>query len=135
MTLRFVPPKDEVLPRYASYGAGQMKTHTELGSAKQSLSHRCGSWGEHPWRAEGFILELVDGEWFVLFHVPEGTKTDDLPWKADVWRDRRYNYSLRTEPTYRPQEYTKSRVSRAMTREQYAEWRVAVELERRGITE
>lgn len=135
MTLRFVPPKDEVLPRYASYGAGQMKTHRELGPAKQSLRHRCGSWGDRPWHAEGFILELVDGELFVLFHVPEGTKDDDLPWKSDVWKHNRYNYTRLTEPGWRPDEYSKSKVSKAMTREQYAEWRVAVELERRGITE
>lgn len=140
MTLKFVPPKEPRLPRYASYGAGEMKTHTSLGAAKLSLGHRCGnySWyrSDASWK-EGFILELIDGEWYIRFHVKEGTKDDELPWKKEAWIGRRYGYTeIRfTEPTYRPEDYKKTVISVPETKEEYADWRVRVELEKRGIVD
>lgn len=142
MTLKFIPPKNETLPRYASYGEGVLKAHTTIGGAKQSLAHRCVRvdhdsdlpYYQRPriWR-QGFILESVNGEWFVLHHVPEGTKSDDLPWKKDRWIHKQYSWTLDTPPKYKPEDYSHDRVTTVMTRDQYADWRVKVELERRGI--
>lgn len=146
MTLKFVPPKEQKLPRYASYGGGVMKTHTEVGHAKQSLGHRStyrgdGEPGQHYYSRpvlwhEGFILELVDGEWFTLYHVEEGTNDEDLPWKKESWVDHRYGWSRQfVKPTYRPEDYSRQVVSVPMSRDEYAAWRVAVELEKRGIVD
>lgn len=143
--LKFTPPKEQKLPRYASYGGGIMKTHVGLGGAKQSLEYRSTfrgeallpgqSWYERPllWK-EGFILELVDGEWFTLYHVEEGTKDDELPWKQDRWTHKQYSWTYVTEPRYKPEDCRHEKVSRPLSRDEYAAWRVAVELERRGIT-
>ena len=134
--LKFIPPRKHKLPRYASYGNGVMKTHVSVGAAKQSLSHRVETykgWGE------GFILELVDGEWFILYHVKDGTATDDLPWKKRFWY-RGYGYygSSRyfVKPTWIGEsDLETATISVPMTKDEYAEWRVKVELEKRGITE
>lgn len=144
MTLRFNPPKDKKLPRYASYGAGILKTHTEVAYAKLSLAHRL----EHranddsvpyysrPWKwHEGYILEMVDGAWYVLYHVEEGTDRDHLPWKKKAWRHRDYySWGRRYDkPTYNPESYIEEYVSVPMTKDEYADWRIKVELERLGI--
>lgn len=140
MTLKFVPPKKKDLPRYASYGAGQMKTHTSIGAAKQSLANRCGAYYSHQTWREGFILELVDGEWYVRYHVTEGMRDDDLPWYVDAWEYTgphswyRSNY-LYTEPTWDKDNYRKVRVNRSETKEDYAAWRVQVALEKHGIVD
>lgn len=132
MTLRFTPPKEDNLPRYASYGRGSMKTHSGLNGAKASLRNRCTRWREQNW-SEGFILELVEGEWYVLYHVKEGSKNDDLPWKKDVWRHKQYRWTYPTEPRHSLGDYIKERVNAPLGRDEYADWRVRVELERRGI--
>lgn len=138
MTLKFTPPKAQKLPRYASYGSGQMKTHTSIGAAKQSLAYRCGPrWRRDTWE-EGFVLELVDGEWFIRYHVTDGMNDNDLPWKVDAWKMNKYspycNGITFTKPRNDP-EYTKIRLNRPETKEEYAAWRVQVELEKRGIVE
>ena len=139
MTLKFTPPKSKALPRYASYGADTMKTHTSMGAAKQSLANRCGPvyYSNNKWR-EGFILQLVDGEWYVRYHVKEGTSTEELPWFVDAWQYKGSSYwrsrYLSNEPTWDKDDYIKVRVSRPETKEEYAEWRIAVELERRGLS-
>lgn len=76
----------------------------------------------------GVIAQLVDGEWYVLHEVPQGTAYADLPWVKTI---EKKNWS------YGQKQYITSTKTKAvpMTREEYAEWRVAVELERRGITE
>lgn len=138
MSLKFVPPKSEKLPRYASYGAGQMKTHASIGAAKQSLAHRCKPyWSRESWK-EGFILELIDGEWWIRYHVAEGTMDEDLPWYKDAWKRKTfspyYNGISFTKP-WREEDYTKIRMNRPETKEEYAEFRVKVALEKAGITE
>lgn len=145
MALRFTPPKNENLPRYASYGAGQMKTHREIGPAKQSLLHRTSyidnsdetvPYYRRPRLShEGFILENVDGEWYTLYHVEEGTSLEDLPWKRERWVHRSYGWTRFEEPTYKPEDYRYEKASYSMSRDQYAEWRLAVELEKRGIVD
>lgn len=138
MTLKFIPPKEKKLPRYSTYGNGEMRTHTSMGAAKQSLAYRCGSYYGEPWK-EGFILELVDGEWYVRYHVTEGMKDDDLPWKVDAWKYNGLSYwrsrYLYTEPTWDAENYTKVRINRPETKEEYAEWRIRVALEQRGIVD
>lgn len=136
MGLKFTPPKDDTFYKYASYGNGQMKVHRSIGAAKQSLSNRCAPWGwgsDKVWR-EGFILESVGGEWFVLHHVPEGTKRLDAPWYRDVWTHKRHSWwtKLYQEPS-NPEDYFYAREAYSMSKEEYAEWRIQVELERRGI--
>lgn len=143
--LRFSPPKEKEkkIPRYASYGGGLMKTHTSIGAAKQSLSNRV-SYVDNSDRSipyysrqtkwhEGFILEMVYGEWFILYHVPERTALDDLPWKKDVWVNKTYGWTQFYEPSHDPDRYTRFRKAYPMTRDEYADWRVRVERERLGV--
>lgn len=120
MSLRFVPPPK--VARYATYtDAYGMRLFNDLGSAKYSARNQMGSYS---WtgdndnaRADGFILELVDGEWYKLYEIKKGER---LPWmkEVEVWgsnfiSDRRKE--MRAVP---------------MTREEYANWRLAIERER-----
>lgn len=136
--LKFIPPKEEAksFPRYASYGAGQLKVHSTLSGARNSLNNRCAPYGyrsEKGWK-QGFILENVDGEWYVLYHVPEGAKHEELPWVYKRWVHKQYGWrTYYTEPTYKPEDYTLEYFSRPMTTDEYVSWRLAVERERLGI--
>lgn len=155
MSLKFVPPPVRTLnfPRYATYipHLAEMKSHTNMSAVKNRINYQChkrealpGQEGvpyyQRKYRSfykEVFVLENVDGEWFVLYHVPEGTEEDDLPWKKDAWRHKEYTSWGRQfhEPTFRPENYVKERVSRPMDTEEYVKWRIQVELEKRGIVE
>jgi hypothetical protein len=111
MTLKFVPPK--LVARYALFvdhgnESGSFKVYHDLGHAKNAWHHN----GRY-YNAK--ILEYVDGEWYVLFDVPKGV--ENPPWYKEVTRGWRYDWS-----TYK--------TARPMTREEYAEWRLAVERER-----
>jgi len=115
MGLKFNPPKN--VARYAvfakdSRGQGTFSVYNDLGSAKNATYHRYNSDGI-------YILENVDGDWYVLFDIPAGTKGQDLPWYKEV---SKYDWYLRSEKTYKK--------AVPMTREEYAEWRVTVEHER-----
>lgn len=117
MALKFVPPKQT--GRYALFAdwgneRGLFKTFDLLSSAKLSYYHNSR-------RSSAKILELVDGEWYVLYDIPANTQYDDLPWVKDVPRGWRYDW--RTVKRSVP-----------MTRDEYADWRVAVERERLGFT-
>lgn len=126
MSLKFTLPPQE---RY-EYGvwtdSGGFRVHRNLGSAKLSFMHRVNlRWGGKITRSRAVITRLVDGEWYVLYDVPLGTAKDELPWVKEVstWG-------------YWPSEgYGERTVRKAVPlgREEYAEWRVKVELERRGI--
>jgi hypothetical protein len=107
MTLRFDPPKDA--GRYALYlegasGKNGFRTYSELGHAKNAYHFR-----GH--RRAAKILENVDGKWYVLFDIRQGTL--DLPWFKETigWYNR------------------ERKVAKPMTRDEYAEWRLAVERE------
>ena len=110
-SLRFQPPPNEQL-RFALWvDGGGFHQYRSVGSAKGAYYHKA-------WRGgEARILELIDGEWYTLYHIPANTSRDKLPWIQQVEANRYYG-------SYR--------VSKAvpMTREQYAEFRVAVERER-----
>lgn len=149
--LKFVPPKEEAskFPRYATYTAGDMKTHTSIGPAKNSLNNRM--WTSRPTGKQierygvmrdehervtnhAFLLENVDGEYYVLYEIKEGSKFNDLPWVKKFWKHNRYGYTRTTEPTYRADEYTAAYKAMPMSTDEYVAWRLAVERERLGIS-
>lgn len=153
MSLKFVPPPVRTLdfPKYATYipHLAEMKSHRQMSAVKNRLNYQCHRREALPGQEdvpyysrkyrsfyrEAFILERVNGDWFVLYHIPEGTEEDNLPWKKDVWRHKSYGWkSVGEEPTYRPESYVKTRESVPMTTEEYIAWRVEAELESRGIT-
>lgn len=159
MTYLFVPPKEDAkgLPRYASYvvGAG-MKTHGRLVDAKNS-------WRNRGWQYSGgdpdgttyqtrrgkyvtksaFILENVDGRWYVLYEIRPGLTEEELPWYKEYmvgsWNDQLYTDYIKTDDFYQKRiasgEYKIVKKPTPMTRDEYVEWRLAVERERLGITQ
>jgi hypothetical protein len=54
------------------------KAHTNLGHAKAAISYKTGWRGAE---SDMELYELKDGEWSLLWKVPEGTAYNDLPWK------------------------------------------------------
>ena len=137
--LKFVPPKEEAqtFPRYASYGAGQLKTHGTLAGARNSLNNRTapGYWRKGDGWKQGFILENIEGEWYVLYHVEEGAKDEDLPWMHKRWVHKQYGWKYYEPPAIRADDYKVEYYSRPMTTDEYVTWRLAVERERLGITQ
>jgi hypothetical protein len=111
MTLKFNPPKES--GRYGLYveGGRTMKLFDALSSAK--LSYHFNNYGF----PNAKILENVDGQWYVLHDIKDVHSYGDLPWVKEVQRGY---YSS----------YAKYKKAVPMTREEYAEWRVAVERER-----
>lgn len=148
MSLKFIPPKEKSLPKYASYAKGVMRTHTSLGHAKQSLAYRAVDYvdysRDYPLErySESFILELVDGEWYILYHVKKGTAANDLPWKKEFLDGIEYGspVSVRSDGLtkdsiewHKSNGYVATKKNVAISKEEYAEWRIKVELESRGI--
>ena len=115
MTLRFEPPK--TVAKYALFtvnvgnGKTTFKSYDDLGSAKNAYHNK--------YNVDAKILESVDGQWYVLFDIPNGTRYENLPWVKKVQRRFGYSYNEHSYPTSVP-----------MTREEYAEWRLKVERER-----
>ena len=149
-SLKFNPPKEEgkKLPRYASYSAGIMKTHTGIGHAKSSLDNRMWSWQREPENkrvtSHSFILEIVDGEYFTLYEILPGLTRNQLPWVKEGFTDTwgrwteltdYYRQSSYYGPKLESGQYTKSFRSVQMTTDEYVEWRLRVEHERLGIKE
>lgn len=159
MSLEFVPPREDAkeLPRYASYVVGSgMKLHTSIGHAKNSLSYR--GWkrvddpdwkeslGGYPRRKSvtrrSFILENVNGRWYVLYDIADGLSRDELPWMKeyihDGWSWRAYTELMKKSEYYQEKISSNSwRVAKkpaSMTRDEYVAWRINVELESRGIS-
>jgi hypothetical protein len=159
-TLKFDPPREEAkkLPRYASYAAGIMKTHGGIGFAKNSLNNRMWrhkdtdevigeTWDGKPrYRTirvttYAAILENVEGTWYVLYEIPEGTVRDDLPWMADAYRF--YGRIERVTEFFRNNAYYQKKVEAGeitifrhafpMSTDEYVQWRIAVERERVSI--
>jgi hypothetical protein len=56
----------------------QQKTHTSLGNAKNAISYKVERNGTQ-W--DMAVYEWVDGEWSLLWDIPEGTKEHELPWR------------------------------------------------------
>lgn len=155
--IKFNPPEEEAkkLPRYASYAAGEMKTHGGIGFAKNSLNNRM--WkrkdtdevvgenydGSPRYRTIAVttyaaILENIDGTWYVLYEIPEGTTRDNLPWMDDAYRS--YGRINRADDWFRNHAYYQKKVADGeitifryafpMTTDEYVNWRLAVERER-----
>lgn len=120
MGLKFVPPKNVARYAYAvEYDKSQTKfdTYDNIGAAKNALQHKLSySYGNDFKGA--YLLENVDGEWFVLHTITREIRDSGrMPWQKEVeaggWRN---SYKIwRAVP---------------MTRDEYAEWRLQVERER-----
>lgn len=163
MTLKFNPPKEEAknLPRYASYVVGNgMKIHRRVCDAKNSFNNRGWTW-EYMGKTEetygrvrpirkrvtlhSFILQNVEGDWFVLYEIKPGLTREELPWYKDYFEDHKYGYdsSIYTD-SMRESEYYKNRLAEGtakivrkafpMTTDEYVSWRIAVERERLGVS-
>lgn len=107
MTLKFTPPSGS--GRYGVAYGQHFQVYNDLAYAKIAWHHRRR-------RMHDFIIvERVGDAWYELYRVrPSVQVATELPWYGDV-------YSI----------YGRSRrAAKPMTREEYAEWRVAVELER-----
>jgi hypothetical protein len=153
---KFVPPKEEskTFPRYASYGAGILKTHSQVGHAKLSLRNRVTSrdnsdpslkyWQRPTVWSHSFILENVDGEYFTLYEIPDGTKEEELPWMKEFYIPMESWDSPRLMTDYmRGSSYHQRKLQEGsarlekrpvpMTTDEYVAWRLGVERERLGI--
>jgi hypothetical protein len=146
-TLKFTPPneKNGELPRYASYVVGDgMKLHRSIGHAKNSLNHRgyrVWRWMPDPERRHSFILENVDGSWYVLYEIPDGCKDEDLPWMKEYFVYSRNGtvFSFLYTDYHRQSIYYKDLLadgkarlekrSCPMSMDEYVTWRLAVERE------
>lgn len=158
--LKFVPPKDESkkFPRYASYAAGELKVHPGVGFAKNSLQNRMwttvdtdealGVYYDESIRykkkrvtTHAFILENVEGEYFVLHEIKPGLTELELPWYKDYIRTSygvsEYTEYYRTNKYYQEKiengSYSLFRKARPMTTDEYVAWRIQVERERLGV--
>lgn len=134
MTLRFNPPKP--IGRYALYierscGDPHFKVFSSLGDLKNSFNHQVMEYTGKT-RVNSKVLENVDGDWYVLYDVPADTKNDELPWMKTSYRVHKYGYWQTVSTSDDPNAY-KMVKSAPMTKDEYADWRVRVELERRGI--
>ena len=119
MTLKFTPPK--LANRYALFvehdnDRGTFKVYKDLGSVKNAWYHSAGRYNASK------ILELVDGDWYVLYDIPKGTERRDTPWYQETTR---YDYYGRGNTT--------AKRAKSMTRDEYADWRVKVEREKLGL--
>lgn len=161
MSLEFIPPKEEAKdsPRYASYVVGSgMKPHGGVGHAKNSWNNRGWEYVEtgeitesygrmYPERKRvtkhGFILENVNGKWYVLYEIKPGLTKDELPWMReyikDGWSWRPYTDYMKNSKYYQEKitegTWRIAKKSTPMSREEYVAWRIKVELESRGITD
>lgn len=149
MSLKFdinrIPKKSQ--RRWASYVPSNkispFVTHLRLGDAKASFSYRQGSSNMN-----GAILELVDGIWYTLYEIDGANGVHELPWMKkflvrdiygkkyyrqitpDMESDERYSRLIVgvNEPNFKT--WTEVRAV-PMTKEEYADWRVAVDREAR----
>lgn len=135
MTLKFNPPKP--IGRYAlyiehSHGDPHFKVFSSLGDLKNSFNYQVMSYSGET-RANSKILENINGDWYVLYDVPVSTKNDELPWMQTSYRVYKYGYWQTVSSSDDPNAH-KVVKSAPMTKDEYADWRVRVELERRGLS-
>lgn len=122
MSLRFIPPR--AVGRYAVFvdwgnENGFFKVYNNLGAAKGAARHHTRYNWDNVVKNAAKILEMVDGEWYVLYDIPKDTK--DLPWYKEVYN---YHY-LRGE--------TRTMKAQPLTADEYAEFRVTVTREQAGL--
>jgi len=120
MTLKFTPPKKSA--RYALFvensndpERGKFNTFDSLGAAK--ASYHFANYGF----PNAKILENVDGEWYVLHDIQGVSSYKELPWVKAVEGHWSYHSNSYGAPDHR---------AKPMNREEYAEWRLAVEREK-----
>lgn len=160
MSLVFTPPKEEAKQyRYASYVVGSgLKVHNGIGPAKNSLRNRgwnyvateevAGTYHDGSPRykrkyvtAHGFILENVDGTWYVLYEIKPGLTEEELPWMKEylvgTWQNSLYSEYHKTNKYYQDKiadgSYKVVKKATPMSTDEYVEWRLAVERERLGV--
>jgi len=105
--LKFTPPKGSA--RYAYAQGSLFNTYGDIGHAKNAY-HAHGMWAD----GQCFILERVEDSWYILYTIEGRTQYPNLPWVSKA-----SGYYANPDPRARP-----------MTRDEYAEWRLAVERER-----
>lgn len=159
MSLRFVPPaEDKPRYRYASYAAGTMKLHGSIGAAKNSLNNRMWTFKETDEMEDYYgtprkkrvkatyaaaLLENIDGTWYTLYDVKEGSEFKDLPWVKQYYKGGYgYSWSL-VDDYFRESKYHQDKVKEgaytlsyrntAITMDEYVAFRLAVERENRGV--
>lgn len=121
MTLRFVPPPE--VDKYGVYIEGRGLTiHGTIGGAKGRIRNATGGWSaKHNAEYRGaLLLKNIDGDWFILYDVKKG---EQYPWIKEV---KSYSW-----PNWGKSTTEKRAVP--MTNEEYAEWRLKVEEERRAV--
>ncbi len=155
MSLRFIPPAEEKPKyRYASYAAGTMKLHGSVGAAKNSLNNRMWTTKVIPSEPneEGFvvkpkrvtvtysaaILENIDGTWYTLHEVKEGSEFKDLPWVKQYYKGTWGGWTLVSD-YFRTSEYHQNKVkdgsyalsyrNTPLTTDEYVAFRLAVQKE------
>lgn len=137
------PAGDRRDPKYVSYvpsGYITMKPHSYVSAAKNSIHNRAGSYNHSKCGMvykEAYVLERVEGRWFILYAIPENTLWSDLPWMIDKVttsynRNPKYISYRETpdEPSYIVSETT-DRVAAPMSMDEYAAWRISVDRELR----
>jgi hypothetical protein len=146
------------LPRYASYVVGSgLKVHGRIVDAKNSWRNRGWHYVEtgelverfgfmRPERKyvtkHGFILENVDGFYYTLYEIQPGLAEEELPWYKTFIRDTAYTwdkgqpleefnkYSYRVKHREEnPTRYVEFRKPVPMSRDEYAAWRLAIQME------
>lgn len=158
--LKFVPPQEDAknLPRYGSYVVGDgMKLHGGVGFAKNSLNNRMWIRGIDPDKPKverygkvvdnyrsvtrhAFLLENVEGEWFVLYEIKPGLTDEELPWMKEFFYDG-YHWNLVS--AYEGSQYYQKRYLSGddpaprkfkavpMSTEEYVQFRLAVDRQQR----
>jgi len=109
LSLKFTPPTNSA--RYGLHVEGrEFRTYNSLAIAKQA-------WYNRTWRGgrAAKIVELINGEWFVLYNIP----------KMEGHQDRRPPWVTNPYPDYSWGKYA----ARPMTNDEYAEFRLKVQLE------
>jgi hypothetical protein len=136
--LKFTPPKK--IGAYAlyvesNYGSHFFRTYNDLGHLKNAFYHHTNmylNFSDSATSNNAKILEMVDGDWYVLYEVPKGTKRDDIPWMRKQYRALDYAYYGRLYDE-KPEGVNSDEVvrSKPMPIEDYVKFRIAVHEERR----
>jgi len=112
LSLKFTPPVK--MDRFALAVGDHFKTYSSIGIAK--LAYHAHKWNNDT----AYILEKIDGDWYVRYKVEGRTSYAELPWIREI--DNSYVYGYSSKYT----RWTQKRTSP----EEYAAWRLRVEYER-----
>lgn len=135
MGLKFIPPK--TVGKYALYvksnntGNDFFKVYNGLGSLKNAFYPHVFDWRDST-RYDAKVLEMVNGEWYVLYDIPEGTMKEDLPWMKKQYMTTRYGYTRYYNEKPGWVETAEVTRARPMSVEEYVQFRIAVHDESKG---